>query len=372
MHFFFLLLLLLAIVWSASLGAHASRGVALWGLLVLAVGVRELARGMAAAALRLPLESVLLLPTGGLQTYETAAAEARAGEARVQRWLAPAGPAASALFGLTVGAIVLSIAPGIDLSSMEWISPAHLLRAMVWFNLLLAALNLLPAWPLDAGRVVRGEMQRTGRGERAEAGQNAGASAGIQSSGTLRRKLRVGPMLAVGLVAAGLVTVNFVLIMAGIGIFLMAQVERKGVALHTGAELVKVREVMLSEYSILSASATLEDAMQQARHTLQDVFPVVRAGNMVGWVGRRDVLEALAMSGNGYVQGIMAKAIQTAGPEDAVSEVAERVGSAGLVPVLEGERIVGILTPGSLQRAMGLVAITAQVAGRRAERDESR
>ena len=361
MHLFFALLLVLSMMWAGQLGGPVSRGFVLWLMLVAAVAVREIARGLGAAWFGLGVRSVLLLPTGGIVQYETAAGMARAGERETQRVMALLGPAASLAFGLTVAGLVLSVAPGVDLMGMKWVTPDHLLRALVWVNLLLGALNLLPAWPLDGGRVMKGELLRGASGKDAK-----------HAAEGMRKAALMSPLIATVLVVVGMVTVNFWLIMAGLALFLMAQLERQGVALSTGAEQVKVREVMLTEYSILSASATLEDAVEHARHTLQDVFPVVRAGNLVGAVGRRQVLEALAASGNGYVQGIMAKAFETAGPDDALVETLERVtgrleASSELVPVMEGDRVVGILTPGNLRRSVGLVPMRARADGREDE-----
>jgi CBS domain-containing protein len=133
---------------------------------------------------------------------------------------------------------------------------------------------------------------------------------------------------------------------------------------------------MLTDFTILSASATLEDAMDQARHTLQDVFPVVRGGNMVGAVGRQNILEALESTGNGYVQGIMTRAFQVAAPGDSLIATLNRVtGVAGassqVVPVVDGERIVGIITPQNLQRSMGLIARKSRRSDRRDAEDET-
>ena len=346
LHSFFVFLLFLAVVWATSLGGSAMRGFGLWALVLLAVLVRETARALVAAWFGIELRSVLLLPVGGIQSYGSTDSLKRIGEPRVQRTMALAGPLASTVFGLTVAGLVLAQAPAVVLFQMRWVTPDHLLRAAVWVNLLLAAVNLLPAWPLDAGRVVQGEMMRAGTG----AAENS----------ALRTFTRVGPALALGLIVFGVVVGNWWAIMAGLAMLLGAQIERQGLGLETSADMVRARDVMLSEYSILSASATLEDAVLQARHTLQDVFPVVRGGNMVGAVGRLDVLQALEASGNGYVQGIMARTFQTAMPEDSLTEVLGRVtGVAGtssqLVPVVAGERIVGIITPQNLQRAIGLL-----------------
>jgi CBS domain-containing protein/Zn-dependent protease len=370
LHSFFLMLLFLSMGWAAILDRPMLRGTALWLLLLLALAVREVARALAAAGWGIDVKSVLLLPTGGLQTYGSPEAVARAAEPKVQKWMALVGPLANAVFALTVAGLVMSVAPQVNLWQVRWLTPEHLLRSMVWVNLLLAAVNLLPAWPLDAGRVVRGEIVR-GAGSRSSAG--VGHAAGVL--GGLRTFTRIGPAIATALIVFGMVTANWWLIMCGIGILLGAQIERQGLLLQTDSDVVKVGDVMLTEYSILSASATLEDAVEQARHTLQDVFPVVRGGNMVGAAARQNILEALESTGNGYVQGIMTRTFQTAAPGDSLIATLNKVtgaagGSSQLVPVLDGDRIVGIITPQNLQRAMGLITRRA-VRGRTQDGDES-
>jgi predicted transcriptional regulator/Zn-dependent protease len=361
LHSFFLFLLILSMTWSASLGRMLGRGVMLWALLLLAVAVREIARGMMAAWFGIGIRSVLLLPTGGIQTYESPEATARAADARIGKWMALTGPLANALFGLTAAGLILTVAPGVNLTEPLWVSPEHLVRTLVWVNLMLAAVHLLPAWPLDAARVVRGEMARTP----------------VAGGKGMRMLARLGPAIAIPLVVVGLVSVskNWWLVMAGIGILLGAQAERQGLLIESDKDSVLVKDVMLTEYSILSASATLEDALAQARHTLQDVFPVVRGGNMVGAVARQNIVEALEANGNGYVQGIMTKTFQTAAPGDSLIATLNRVtgqvgASSQLVPVLEGDDIVGIITPQNLQRSMGLLTRSMVREERRAAEDE--
>ena len=114
-------------------------------------------------------------------------------------------------------------------------------------------------------------------------------------------------------------------------------------------------DVMLTDFSTLSASDTLEDALDRSVHTLQDVFPVVRGGSMVGAISRQRVVEALTSDGNGYIQGVMTRSVQIAGPEDSLVETLRRIvtGSAAqLVPIVQGERILGIITPQNLAQSI--------------------
>jgi Zn-dependent protease len=340
-HTFFLLLLGLSISYASVSGATGARGFALWLLLLLAVVVREAARAVGAAWFGLDIRSILLLPTGGLFSYASSEATEKAETPEMQKRMAVIGPIANIGFGLLLVAMSLTAAPDVNLVERPWMSPSHLLRAAVWVNLLLGAVNLLPAAPLDGGRVFRGEFSKT--------------KGGIKSS---RTAARLGPAIALGLMIIGLLIPNMWLIMIGGFVLIGAHMEDQGLLLQTDVDAVRMRDVMLTQFSMLSASDTLEDALQRSVHTLQDVFPVVRGANLVGAVSRQSIVEALHTDGNGYVQGVMTRSFQTAQPDDSLVKTLRRIMAgkgAQMVPVLEGDRIVGIITPQNLAHSMGLL-----------------
>jgi CBS domain-containing protein/Zn-dependent protease len=356
-HAFFLLLLAMAVAAGSLAGASTGRVLTLWLLLLFAVVVREVARALAAAWYGLEIRSILLLPTGGLITYATIDATERAAEPAIQRRMAMVGPIANVGFGLLLAAIVLVAAPGVNLIDRPWVEPSHLLRAMIWLNLLLGAINLLPAFPLDGGRVFRGTAEGAPGGkDRRKPATGAGLGAGRGGSWGLGAGL--GQWIAIALVIAGLLLGNLWLAIMGAFVLIGAHMENQGLLVQNDVDTVRMRDVMLTQFSTLSASDTLEDALQRAVHTLQDVFPVVRGGNLVGAVSRQNIVEALASNGNSYVQGVMTKSFQTALPDDSLVKTLRRImGEQGaqLVPVMEGERIVGIVTPQNLSQSMGLL-----------------
>jgi Zn-dependent protease len=346
-HTFFLLLLGLSISYASMAGTSGERGFALWILLLLAVFVREIARALGAVWFGLELRSILLLPTGGLMSYATPEATELASTPAMQKRMGVIGPIANIGFGLLLAAIALTFSPDVNLYERPWLSPSHLLRAAIWVNLLLGALNLLPASPLDGGRVFRGEFAKTKgviKGSRAATGLGQAVAYGLIIAG-------------MAMMVSGKTTGMWLLILGGF-VLIGAHMEDQGILLQTDVDAVRMRDVMLTQFSMLSASDTLEDALQRSVHTLQDVFPVVRGANLVGAVSRQSIVEALHADGNGYVQGVMTRSFQTAQPDDSLVKTLRRIMAgqgAQMVPVLEGDRIVGIITPQNLAHSMGML-----------------
>ena len=149
------------------------------------------------------------------------------------------------------------------------------------------------------------------------------------------------------------------LAIAGFFIMIGAQVEDQGVFFQSVVDTVQMREVMLTDFATLSASDTLTDALTRCVHSLQDDFPVVRGNQLVGIVNRQSIVEALRSEGNGYIQSVMSRAFQVAGPEDTLGKMIRRI-SAGrglaLIPVAESGRVVGIVSVQNLMSAMSLLA----------------
>lgn len=341
MHAFLLLLLGLAVGSSVYAGGSTGRGVLLWFLMLGAVAVREVARVLMTLWVGLELKGMLLLPTGSLLSYATPEANDRASTADVQRWMVLAGPAANLLVGLVLAGLMLALTPGLPLWEQPWITPTQLLRSAVWVNLLLAAVNLLPGAPMDGGRLLRGMLARS-RGVM----QGARAAAGI------------GHMLAFALVACGVRFTNPWATALGVVMMFGPRLENDSLLLDSEVDAVRMRDVMLRNFATISASDTLEGALENAVHSLQDVFPVVRGGNVVGAVSRQGIVEALQAEGDGYVQGVMTRTLSTAKPEDSLVKTLRRMmGATGvqMVPVVEGERVVGIITPQNLAHSMRML-----------------
>ncbi len=339
-HTFFLLLAVVCLALGASDGL--GRGMSLFLTLVLAVLAREIARLLVAAWLGLQLRAILLLPIGGMFAYANPESQEIATQGGGQFALALAGPLANGAAALVLAATFIGAGGNINLVSQPWISSAHLLRSMVWMQAGLGLLHLLPAYPLDCGRIVRGSFART----------HGIAPAGRAATG-------LGQLLALAAMISGMLFHSPWLIIAGFFIMIGAQIEDQGVFFQSVVDTVCMREVMLTDFATLSPSDTLADALSRCVHSLQEDFPVVRGPQLVGIVSRQRIVDALRSEGNGYVQSVMSRAFQVARPEDTLGATIRRI-TAGrglsLIPVTESGRVVGIVSVQNLMSSMTLLA----------------
>ena len=351
-HYFFMLLLVFCLLSTHNAHVSAWRGVMLWVALLVVVFVREVARVVTAAWYGLQIRNILLLPIGGLFSYATPDSAERAIEPRVQMAMALTGPIASFVFAGIVAELILGAAAGVPVVARPLITTNHLMRSTVWLSVILGLLHFIPAYPLDAGRVLRGSFARS----RGAAHATKAASGVGQGFGALTMIAGLALLaLPNNGVAAGL---SPWLIMGGFFVFIGAQLEDQGVVFQSVVETVRMRDVMLTEFSTMSPSDTLADALYKAIHSLQDEFPVVRGANLVGIVSRQGILQALRNNGNGYVQSIMSRSFQVAEPEDSLGLMIRRIagGRMSLVPIADHGRIVGIVTWQNLSSSMGLLA----------------
>ena len=120
------------------------------------------------------------LPIGGLFAYADPESQEGASQGGGQFALALAGPLANLATALLLAAAFLGASGNIKLLSQPWISSAWLVRSMVWMQAGLGLLHLLPAYPLDGGRLLRSSFARKHgvalcRPHRCRAGPGAGA-----------------------------------------------------------------------------------------------------------------------------------------------------------------------------------------------------
>jgi CBS domain-containing protein/Zn-dependent protease len=354
-HTFYLLLAVVCIGLGASEPKKSiARGFALFFVMSSAVVVREIARLLVAAWCGLRLRAILLLPIGGMFAYAAPESQESASHGGTGWALALAGPLANGITGLGLAAFFLGASDHVDLLSQPWISSGHLLRSMVWMQVGLGVLHLLPAYPLDFGRLLR-----------------AGFATKHGPGSATRAATGVGQLLALGAMIGGMLLHSPWMIIAGFFIMIGAQIEDQGVFFQSVVDTVCMREVMLTDFATLSPSDTLADALSRCVHSLQEDFPVVRGPELVGIVSRQRIVDALRNDGNGYIQSIMSRAFQVARPEDTLGATIRRL-TAGrglsLIPVTDSGRVVGIVSVQNLMSSMSLLA--EQRRYERAESDE--
>jgi Zn-dependent protease/CBS domain-containing protein len=333
--------------------ANGPRDLALVGIILACVAAHECGHMLAARRVGLIPKAVILLPLTGVALYD----ESRVAKAPLTglTWkrdirLALIGPLVSLALACLAAAAITASGRGIELWKWPFLQAANLPRSLVWANLYLAILNLMPAYPLDGGRVLRALLSRT-----------------LEASTATRRAVSISNAIAMVLMLAGLFSDSW-LTMVGVIVFSAAQLEERALVFQSVLDNVRLEEVMLTDFATLSPADTLEDALEKAVHSLQDDFPVVRGSDMVGVISKQRILEALRAEGNGYVQAVMNKIFEVSLRQDSLSSAFRKLTArnSSIIPVVEDQHLIGIVTLQNLMHSMALLAES-----RKLRRDEA-
>jgi Zn-dependent protease/CBS domain-containing protein len=347
-------LLLLAFVWLTESAAHTAsagpRGLALVGIIFGCVVLHELGHALTSRHAGIPAKAIILLPIGGVTLLDETRLPMQPGS---QTWkrdvrIALAGPLVNLVIAFVAAGILLAVAPQIRLWDKPYVISTNLPRSLVWSNLWLALFNLLPAYPMDGGRVLRALFTRHMDPVRAT-----------------RRAVSVGQALATVLMLAGMLQflpggspASAWLAMIGFFLFIAAQLEERSAVFQSVLETVHLEDIMLKDFATLSPADTLEDALDKAVHSLQDDFPVIRGSDLVGVISKQKILEALRAEGNGYVQAVMNRLFEVAQKKESLASAFRKLTARNLslIPVVEEQRLVGIVTLQNLMHSMALLA----------------
>lgn len=300
-------------------GGPAAAGVSLLYILVLfaCVVAHEFGHALTARRYGIRTPDVTLLPIGGVARLEKM--PERPGQ---EILVALAGPAVNiAIF------LVLFLVLGPD--AFRALDPTALSLAtlpaqIAVLNLVLAGFNLLPAFPMDGGRVLRAALSLVM--DRAAA-TSAAAAAGQ------------GLAFAMGL--AGLVAGNPLLLLIAFFVFLAAGAERSDEAMKTLARGMMARDAMITAFEALAPDDSLEAAATALIRTTQHEFPVVdrATGRPAGLLTRTALYQALD-------QGPRTRLVSTAMQADLpVAALTEGLTSV-LAKMEAGAPAVGVLGPG--------------------------
>jgi Zn-dependent protease/CBS domain-containing protein len=338
--FLFLLLFILITESAASGSVGAVRGFALLAIIFVSVVLHELGHTVVAVRSGVPVRAIMLLPIGGVALMDSQdQLDSIKNPARETR-ISMAGPFVNLLLTVVSWGLVVSLTPQVNFWARPLISTTSLWRSFFWINACLFAFNLLPAFPLDGGRVLRAWLARK-----------------LEFQQATRRAVTVGHIFAATFMLIGAISSPWLMIF-GLFMFMAAQMEERTVLFQSVVETVHMEDIMLTEFSTLSPADTLEDALHKAVHSLQDDFPVIRGGDLVGVINRQTIVERLRREGNGYVQAAMSKVFEIASRTESLASAFRKLTGRGLtlIPVVEQEHLVGIVTLQNLMHSMSLLA----------------
>jgi len=262
---------------------EAAWAVAFILLLFLCVVLHEFGHAMAARMYGIHTPDITLLPIGGLARLE------RMPRNPVQELvIAVAGPAVNVVIACVLGIFLigkLTISEGLE----ELARPSSdLMMQVLVANVILVLFNLIPAFPMDGGRVLRALL----------------AMIMPHPKATIVAA-RTGQVIAVIFAALGLFgfSSNPFLLLIAVFIFFAAQQESRLALLHGAAEGRRVMDNMITHFESLPADMPVDRAAEHVLKTHQPVFPIVEPGLLPGGLVSRDQL--LEMSENGSAATIL-------------------------------------------------------------------
>ncbi len=334
---FTLLLLVLWILWLnyKSGGPLLSQALLLVGLFA-SVLLHELGHALVARRLGIRSTEIVLYPFGGV------ARMVHVGAPGHEFWISLAGPATNALVGLTMlGALGFH---GAWATFREVLPGTDTLRWLMMANFTLACFNLLPAFPMDGGRIVRAYL--AGR---------LGMVRGTEIAAL------IGQGFAILMGLAAIFLGHFILMFIAFFIFISAAQEvavQRSLAVLRGQ---RVADAMMTRFAVLAQDATLSQAADLLMATRQQDFPVMAGDEIKGVLTRSDLVQGLANRGP---QASVAECAHTPplqlspteGLEEAVEKMKEASTQVALVvgDAAYGQRLVGILTEETIGELLAL------------------
>ncbi len=320
-------------------GAGVGLILAVFGCVVL----HELGHALTARRFGVGTRSITLYPIGGLARLQRIPSEPMK-----EFWIAIGGPAVNLVIAVLLAALLLvidgSFAPGVLRSP-----GSHTIASLMWINLALTGFNLLPAFPMDGGRVLRALLAM--RQDYAQATQTAA---------------NVGQAMAILFGLFGLLTFNPILLFIALFVYVGAQQESQQAMYRAFTEGTPVRQAMVTRFATLAVDDTLDDAVDELLAGTDHDFPVVDDGQVVGLLRRKQLIQALsAHDRDTPVRDVADREFFTTEPGAPLDEVFQRMNGANCttVPVEETGQLVGLLT---LENVGELIMVSSALQNRAA------
>lgn len=343
------------VVWKHTQNPVAvAQGIAFVLLLFVCVVLHEFGHALTARRFGITTRSITLLPIGGV-----AAMEKMPEDPRQEMLVAVAGPAVNlAIAGVLALGLLLSQTPppviAEDAPPLLFAGFAAFIYQLLFINILLAVFNMVPAFPMDGGRVLRAALAL--RMDHAEA---------------TRRAATVGQMLALLMFVLGLLYNPFLMLIA-VFVWLGASAESSSEQLQAALARAGAEQSMVTQFECLDARDALYKAIDLTLHTDQKHYPVTRSGEAPRLLTQKQLLQALREhSEHTPVGALDLPKLETVDIRQPMNEIVQQLQRCPgqVLGVTEGNRLSGLIHLENIIELMrideALQAHRQQVASRR-------
>lgn len=341
-------LMLIAWVAFAHWVIERSAGAAIGGVLFVmalftCVVLHELGHALTARRFGVRTRDITLYPIGGMARLERIPEEPRQ-----ELLIGLAGPAVNVVLAAVIASTLAATGGLVPLGEIE-VARGPVLERLLLANLMLAGFNLLPAFPMDGGRVLRALLATRLSYVRATE---------IAAS--------VGQTMAFLFGLAGLLVGNPILLFIALFVWLGAASEAAMAQMRAAFSGLPVSRAMVTSFAALAPGDPLRKAVELTLQGSQSDFPVLDGGRPVGVLHQAELLAGLAQRGpDASVGEVMQPVAETVDPREMIDDVFARFQGAEsrAIPVVRGGEVVGLLTQENLGE---LVRIQAALSARRA------
>ncbi len=296
-------------------------------VLFTCVALHELGHSYIALKNGIEIRSITLYLFGGVSAMEEIPRNPR-----LELQMAFAGPAVSGILGLM--GIILStlLDEGSPLGIMLWM--------LGFLNIILMLFNLLPAFPMDGGRLLR-----------------AWFATQMPYVKATQRAAGIGKLFAIMMFVLGLFSFNFILLFVAFFVYVGASEEEKATQISVSLEGTRVRDIMSTDVHSVDPEMTLTELKEHMFKEKHRGYPVIAGGEMVGVVTFTD-LQKVPENDRAHtrVAEVMTRKLYVIAPSEEASTAMKMMNRLNIcrLPVMEDGRLVGIVSREDLVRAIEL------------------
>ncbi|MBN2215199.1 MAG: site-2 protease family protein [Bacteroidales bacterium] len=293
---------------------------AIFGCVIL----HELGHSLAARKFGIVTNGITLLPIGGVASL-TRIPE----EPQKELFVAIAGPLINLAIALILFFILLFT--GFDFSSLfslHYLNSIGFLPALMLVNVMLFLFNLVPAFPMDGGRLLR-----------------AGLGLRFNRLQATRMAARIGQLFAVFFAVWGLFHDPFLILIA-VFVFIGAQAELQDVQSKSMLEGKKINDLLMRNFTLLNPQMPLKQAVDILLNGQEEEFVVHNGNKVVGILTKSLIIKGLSEYGQDVeTEKIMETDFPVFTKDDAVKDVYERLQLSGtrIAPVLDNDILIGVI-----------------------------